>query len=417
MTAPSTSTLSDPPLDLDAARSRAARAALTASTVGRVGLELECHLVDLRSPARQISWPELRSLVESVPALPCASVITTEPGGQLELSAAPQRDVATAVAALQRDEQALTRAVRRAGYGLASIGADPARPVHRVTPVSRYAAMERHFDALGCGRPGRAMMSATAALQVNLDAGPAAGWADRVAHVHRLGPVLVALSACSPLLAGHASGWHSMRQQTWGGIDPARSSPMRLDADPADAWASYALAAPVMLVRGPADDGAAPMTQRLSFAQWAAGSVAIDRPPTGADLDYHLTTLFPPVRLRGYLEIRYLDAVPRRWWPGLAAIVTTLVDDDVAADRAEELCAGLEDAWRTAARDGLQDTALRRAAIGCVDVAARRCPPELRPAVESYAELVARGRTPGDELREHADRVGPLAAMVEVTDG
>jgi len=62
--------------------------------------------------------------------------------------------------------------------------------------------MERHFDALGCGVPGRAMMSATAALQVNVDAGPRDAWATRLRRVHSLGPVLVALSACSRLLAG-----------------------------------------------------------------------------------------------------------------------------------------------------------------------------------------------------------------------
>ena len=69
-----------------------------------------------------------------------------------------------------------------------------------------------------------------------------------------------------------------------------------------------------------------------------------------ADLDYHLTTLFPPVRPRGYVEIRCLDALPDRWWPALAALVATLVDDPVAADEAAELCAPVADAWQTAAR-------------------------------------------------------------------
>ena len=62
-----------------------------------------------------------------------------------------------------------------------------------------------------------------------------------------------------------------------------------------------------------------------------------------ADLDYHLTTLFPPVRPRGYVEIRCLDALPDRWWPAIAAITATLLDDPVAADVAAEPCAPVAD--------------------------------------------------------------------------
>jgi glutamate--cysteine ligase len=407
---------SGPPLALNDARARAAEAALTPAPVGPVGLELECHLVHLGEPSRSVGRAELRSLVSSIPPLPFRSAITTEPGGQLELSTQVQVDVAAAVAALRSDHQVLTGAIRAAGFGLAPIGADPARPPHRVSTASRYVAMERHFDAVGCGQAGRQMMSSTASLQVNLNAGPEAGWADRVAQVHRLGPVLAAMSACSPLLAGHASGWQSMRQETCQGIDRGRCGAMRVGKDPADAWAAYALAAPVMLVRGTSGAGADPVRTRLSFAQWASGHGSFPRPPTGADLDYHLTTLFPPVRLRGYLEIRYLDAVPNPWWPALAAIVTTLIDDEVAAARSAELCEGLTHGWQTAARDGVRPVPLRKAAIGCADVAARRCPPELSAAVERYAELLSRGRTPGDALRERAERVGPLAAMLEVAD-
>jgi glutamate--cysteine ligase len=377
---------------------------------------LEFHLVDRSRPERSITWSELTDLVDTIPALPYASVITTEPGGQLELSSPPQPDVAGAIAALRADQRVLARAVRSAGFGLASIGADPARPLRRITPVSRYAAMERHFDAVGCGRPGREMMSSTAALQVNVNAGPEQMWADRVAHIHHLGPMFVAISACSPLLAGCASGWQSMRQQAWCGIDPGRSRPVQGVADPTRAWASYALAAPVMLVRDPDRSGAEAVTDRISFAEWAAGTSPLRRLPTADDLDYHLTTLFPPVRLRGYLEIRYLDAVPDRFWPALATMLVTLIDDPMAADDAADACAGLEDSWLVAARDGLRNPALLTAARRCVDIAARRCPAELRAEVETYAELVHRGRTPGDDLRETAELRGPLAVLAEAVD-
>lgn len=397
------------------ARAVVAATALTPSAVGPVGLELESHLVDLRHVARRIGWTEIGQLVGNLPAMPARSRVTVEPGGQLELSTTPQPDVVGAVEALRRDHRRLRDALREAGFGIASIGADPARPVHRVNPASRYISMEKHFDALAYGGPGRAMMSATAALQVNLNAGPPERWAERIAHIHRLGPVLGALSACSPLVAGRSSGWRSMRQQIWSELDRARCGPLHA-ADPADGWARYAMAAPVMLVREPGGRTTTPVTDRVTFADWVRGQTGLPRPPTVDDLDYHLSTLFPPVRLRGYLEIRCLDAVPLRWWPALAALTVTLIDDDVAADLAGDACAGVEDSWTVAARDGLADPTLWRAASRCVEIAAARCPDALRPEVERYAELAVGGRTPGDALRERAAECGPLSVLEEVTD-
>jgi glutamate--cysteine ligase len=395
---------------LEAAREHIANAALRETVERRVGLELEFHLVDLAEPSRRPSWEAVQALATGLPPMPSGSSVTVEPGGQLELSTPPTPDLRSSVAALRADRQVLRDGLAAAGYGAAPLGADPARKVERINPSGRYVAMERHFAALGCAGPGRAMMSATAALQVNLDAGPAKRWPERLGLIRDLGPVLVAASACSPYLAGRASGWHSMRQQTWHGIDHSRSDPVGGD-DPAAAWASYALAAPVMLVR----DGARarPVTRRVPFSAWLTGAASIGRRPTMADLDYHLTTLFPPIRPRGYIEIRCLDALPDRWWPALAALTVTLIDDDIAADRAADICRPVRDAWLAAAHDGLADTTLAAAVTACVELAAERCVPELKAEVEAYAELIRSGRTPGDEVRDRALEHGPLRVLEE----
>jgi glutamate--cysteine ligase len=342
--------------------------------------------------------------------MPARSRVTVEPGGQLELSTPPARDVVASIAALREDRAVLRQRLADAGFGAAPLGADPARPVRRINPNGRYVAMERHFAALGCAGPGRAMMTATAALQVNLDAGPAAGWSRRLGLIRDLGPVLVAASACSPYLGGRSSGWRSMRQQAWHGIDHRRSDPVP-GAEPTAAWASYALNAPVMLVRD--GDAVTPVTRRVPFRAWLRGASPIARRPTLADLDYHLTTLFPPIRPRGYVEIRCIDALPDRWWPALAAFTVTLLDDDVAADRAAEICEPVRGAWEVAARDGIGDNALGTAVRDCVDVVARRCDPALKAEVEAYAELIESGRTPGDELATRARSHGPLAVLEE----
>lgn len=399
---------------LEIAREHVVSRALAPSATGLVGLELEFHVVDRHRPADRVEWSRLMSVLDRLPALDGGSRVTVEPGGQVELSTPPLAGVASAVHALQRDAAALAAALAADGLLLASVGADPAREVRRMSPGGRYVAMERHFESIGAAEPGLAMMCATAALQINLDAGPESGWAARVALMHRLGPVLVAISACSPLIAGHASGWRSMRQQVWGQIDRARCGPLLDGSEPAAQWARYALVAPVMLTRDPETATIRPVTRRVPFAAWVSGEAELaERRPTTTDLDLHLTTLFPPVRLRGFLELRCVDAVPTRWWPGLAGLVVTLLDDPRAADVAAEAAQPVVGAWEAAARDGLRDPALARAATRCAEVAVQRCPSDLRPQVESYAELIADRRSPGDELETRAAATSPLRSLEE----
>lgn len=402
--------LFDPADAVEVARDHISRTALAEDAGGRVGLELEFHLVDLARPGRRPTWPDVQAVATGLPPMPSGSLVTLEPGGQIELSTPPTPDLTSSVAALQADREVLRAGLLGVGFGAAPLGADLARPVQRVNPGARYTAMEQHFDALGFAGSGNAMMAATAALQVNLDAGPASGWDDRLGLIRSMVPMLVAASASSPYLGGETSGWHSMRQGTWQGIDHGRSDPVPA-GEPTAAWACYALSAPVMLVR----DGAAftAMTERVSFAAWLQGTAPIRRRPTLVDLDYHLTTLFPPVRPRGYVEIRCIDALPDRWWPALAALTVTLVDDPVAADQATELCLPVADSWQQAARDGMADPAVRRAVTGCVDLAARRCPAPLKHDLEAFAELIVGGHTPSSELRARVERGGPLRVLEE----
>src|SRR5450755_2923812 len=337
------------PLTIDAAYARARRAALASSAIGPVGLEIETHLVDLDS----VADPVPSDLVDQLPGMVAAaagrSAVTLEPGAQFELSAPPAPDICTAVTELRLDAQRVRLALAELRLGLAHAGADPLRPSRRVNRRPRYRAMEQHFAATGRAEPGAVMMNSTAAMQVNLQAGPARGWAERVARAHRLGPTLVAISASSPWLHGHDTGWKSARQRAWHGLDERACGPVPgafepgpvadpgrdADLDPASAWARYALRAPVAFVQ--AHDDAVAVRACVPFERWASGAVRLgSRAPTAADLDTHLTTLFPPVRLRGYLELRYLDMTPPRWWPAIAAVATTLMDDPVAADAATE---------------------------------------------------------------------------------
>jgi glutamate--cysteine ligase len=406
------------PLTLDAAHAYLEASALTDSAVGTVGLEVEAHLVDLAIPARQVDWPRVDAAANAGRSALPHSAVTVEPGGQLEISGPPGEDVVAAVAALRHDEQRLRLVLADRGLGLAHLGADPLRSPVRVNPRSRYSAMEEHYASAGRTVAGRTMMCATAALQVNLQAGPAVGWRDRVAQAHRLGPVLMAVAANSRWVAGRRTGWVSARERAWQRLDPRSTAPIRPDADPVASWARYALAAPVVFVASPHGD-ATPVRTPVPFADWITGQVQLaGRRPAVADLRTHLSTLFPPVRLRGYLEVRFLDISAPRWWPAVAATTAVLMDDPRAADRAAaatEALAHLPGRWSRAARLGLGDVTIAAAARRCLAIAAEHVPAPLAASVTDLAELVESGRCPGDVVDRRIAEVGPEVLLSEVS--
>jgi glutamate--cysteine ligase len=200
--------------------------------------------------------------------------------------------------------------------------------------------MEAFFDY---GGPwGRQMMCGTASVQVCLDAGDdsdgPAGYRWRWRLLHALGPVLVAAFANSPLRDGRPTGWASSRQQVWTRMDPGRTRPPRLDGDPRAAWAAYALDAELMCVRDlHSADWLVP--RGVTLRDWVrlAGTDRAGRRlrrPTVDDLDYHLSTLFPPVRPRGHFELRMIDAQPGDGWIVPLAVCWALLSDAAAAEAA-----------------------------------------------------------------------------------
>lgn len=321
---------------------------------------------------------------------------------------------------MTRDQAVLRSALANAGLGLVFLGADPLRSPVRVNPGARYRAMEQFFAASHSGVPGAAMMTSTAAIQVNLDAGPQEGWAERVRLAHALGPTMIAIAANSPMLGGRFSGWQSTRQRVWGQMDSARCGPI-LGASgdhPGIDWAKYALKAPVMMVRSPDTQDTRAVTDYVPFTDWVDGRVLLDgRRATVADLVYHLTTLFPPVRPRQWLEIRYLDSVPDEVWPAVVFTLVTLLDDPVAADLAVDAVEPVATAWDTAARIGLADRRLYLAANRCLAIAARRVPTELIGAMQRLVDHVDRGVCPADDFSDRVIAGGIASAVTGMMHG
>jgi glutamate--cysteine ligase len=313
----------------------------------------------------------------------------------VELSPPPYPSLATLHGVVTEDLAHLQRRLRCAGLSLGRSGIDAHRPPRRVLHTPRYDAMARSFAR--SGPHGTTMMCSTAALQVCLDAGQPHQTAARWAALHALGPVLMAAFATSARHAGRETGWASARMRAWLGMDPARTGPVGEAADPAAAWARYALRAPLLVLRDRSQPWDAP--PGVTFADWVAG--ALPDPPTLDDLDYHLSTLFPPVRPRGYLEVRYLDAQPDgEWLAPVAVLAALLTDRDVVAE-ATDRAAPAAGRWRSAAHRGLADPVVASAARAVLDLACRHLTDTDLPA--------ASRRTVVDIVRRRlaADRGGP----------
>ena len=405
-------------LNVDTLRRYVAERCLAPSDKGLVGVELELLTYPSADPRLRPPATLLETVVEQT-TLPAASRITLEPGGQVEISTPPLPGLGQALPVAAADLDALVAQLRRFGIEPLCRGLDPLRPPERVLDRPRYAAMEAFLDVEGFA--GRTMMCSTASIQVNLENGSSATLAERWHLAHAVGPVLVAAFAHSPVPGGGGCGPRSARQQVWSVMDPSRTGPVHgpilggdggSPSDPVEEWLRYALAARVMMIRVtpgrflPVDRPVG--SEPLTFAAWMGRGHELGWPALD-DFEYHLTTLFPPVRPRGWLELRMIDALPDPWWRVAAAVTTALLDDpDAGAAALEAVSAppggtGVADHWRSAARHGLADPALRAAAQRAFPAALGalgRLGADLATvaaAEEFYDRFVARGRCPADE--------------------
>ncbi|NUT19125.1 MAG: ergothioneine biosynthesis glutamate--cysteine ligase EgtA [Hamadaea sp.] len=369
----------------------------------QLGVELEWLLVDKRLPRERIPFDTAKAVLTAAGALPRCAALTWEPGGALELSSRPADTLGEALAEMTTELAAARAALGDAGISLVGAGLDPVRPPHRLLDAPRYAAMETFLDRRGDA--GRWMMTGTASVQVCVHSGHERpgplGFRERWRLAHDLGPVLVASFANSPIARGVPTGWRSTRQAVWSSLDPSRTRPPIGD-DPREAWARYALDAEVLAVR--TTQGPWLVPEGLTFRDWIR--TGQPRTPTADDLAYHLTTLFPPVRPRGYLELRMIDAQPGDRWTVPFAVATALLTDARAADRAADACEPLRRiprVWQQAARHGLSRPAFAAAAATCFEAALDAlprlgAPPPVSARVAQYADrFVLRGLTPADD--------------------
>ncbi|CAM4254474.1 ergothioneine biosynthesis glutamate--cysteine ligase EgtA [Nocardia ninae] len=350
-----------------------------------------------------------RSIAPDSPesALPGGSRVTIEPGGQIELSSAPFADAAQLNTSLRDDARLLRELLESRSIRTVSVAADADRRPKRLLQLPRYRAMEQTFA--GIGPFGKLMMCNTAATQVSVDAGAdRADIAARWTALYAIGPALLAAFACSPALRGAPAGeWASQRMRAWLRLDNARTRPPLMDwVDPIHGYSRWALDVPLLCVRRPDDHARAPGDSDTgwspppgaTFADWLSGALddEVGRRPDRNDLDYHLTTLFPPVRASGYLEVRYIDAQPGDGWTVPIHVLDALMSSRTVVAEATAIAAPLAGHWLDAARYGLADLDIRAVAVELLTLAAAHAATdEAVREIEAAAERCRSGQGPG----------------------
>jgi len=387
------------------------RRVLTEADVHRF-VEERCFPIGTRRVGAELEWfvtgsaPHDR-VVEAADQgpFPAGSTLTFEPGGQVELSSPTLADAGATWSALETDSAELRRRLGAVGADLLAVGVHPDRVPRRLLRQPRYDAMETYWTDVGEHEPGAglAMMCTTAAVQVSLDAATddaASGRDGRWRLAHALSPVLAAAFANSPVALGRATGWRSTRLGIWEALDRTRTSPALRTGRAVDDWTAYLLDANVMLLRQ--TDTYRPLRRAFPFGRWLAEGHELGWPDLD-DLVYHLSTVFPPVRAKGWLELRSMDALAAPWWPVPIAVAAALLDDPEAADEAALVTGRASWCWCEAPRwslsyEPLADAARHCFALASAGLARLGIAAELIGLVDAYRDrYVERARCPADD--------------------
>jgi glutamate--cysteine ligase len=361
--------------------------------------------------------------------------VSLEPGGQLELSGATLETIHQTCDEVNEHLREVKAVADAIGAGFIGLGAAPewTHAQMPVMPKGRYALMTPYMERVGT--TGTMMMYRTCTVQVNLDFASEADMVAKFRTSLALQPVATALFAASPFWEGRVNGWKSWRARIWRDLDPARTGMLPFAFDDGfgfERYADYAIDVPMYFVYR---DGRYIDALGQSFRDFMAGRLPAlpGEKPTFSDWADHLTTIFPEVRIKRFMEMRGADGGPWRRICALPALWVGLLYHPPSLAASWDLCrdwtADEREALRhDAARHGLdaavrgrplRDLARDVLAIAREGLAARARPgaggaiPDETHFLDALNEIVETGQTPADELlaRYHGDWGGDLARI------
>ena len=265
--------------------------------------------------------------------------ITLEPGGQFELSGAPLRSIHETCTEVGRHLQQVKQVGSELGIGLLGMGMNPKWPRADTPwmPKDRYKIMRRQMERKG--KLGIDMMTRTCTVQANLDFASEADMVKKLRVSLALQPIATALFADSPFTDGKPNGFMSFRSHVWTDTDPDRCGTLPFAFESGmgfERYVDYMLDVPMYFVyrNGEYIDVAGE-----SFRDFMKGKLPAlpGEIPTMGDWSDHVTTAFPEVRLKRYIEMRGADGGPWDRLCALPALWVGLLYDDQALDAAWDL--------------------------------------------------------------------------------
>jgi len=289
-----------------------------------------------------------------------AGGISLEPGGQFELSGAPHADMHAAAAELHQHLDDCHVVGEPLNIHFLGIGVTPLWSVAEIPamPKSRYGIMTPYMDKVGT--LGTSMMYRSATVQSNLDFSNEADMVKKLRVSLALQPVVTALFANSPFVDGKPSGFLSFRSHIWLNTDRARTGMLPFvfeDGMGFDRYAEHALDVPMYFVIRNGDYVNVAGESFRAFLDGKLPQLPGER-PTVKDWENHLSTLFPEVRLKQFLEMRGADMGDADSVLALSALWVGLLYDDAALDGAWQLVKDWTDEERQALRDEVPRTAI-----------------------------------------------------------
>jgi glutamate--cysteine ligase len=292
--------------------------------------------------------------------------ISLEPGGQFELSGAPLDSVHDTCSEVNEHLQQVREIGDQLGIGFLGLGASPVwtRAETPVMPKGRYNIMAPYMDKVGS--MGRDMMFRTCTVQVNLDFASEADMVKKLRVSVALQPIATALFANSPFLEGKPNGFLSFRSHVWTDTDNARAGMLPFafeDGMGYERYTDYALDVPMYFVMR---NGKFINTAGESFRKFLDGKLPQlpGEKPVLKDWADHLTTIFPEVRLKRYLEMRGADSGPWRRLCALPAFWTGILYNSEALDAAWDLVKGFDTETRQQLRNDVPTQALKAKIAG-----------------------------------------------------
>ncbi len=289
------------------------------------------------------------------------SSVSLEPGGQFELSGAPLTSIHETCDEVGKHLREVREIADPLGIAFLGLGFSPLWSLEDtpMMPKGRYNLMKAYMPKVG--RLGHQMMFRTCTVQTNLDFGSEADMVKKMRVALALQPLGTALFANSPFAEGRANGFLSYRSQIWTDTDPDRTGMLPFvfeDGFGFERYVDYALDVPMYFVRR---GGAYMDATGLSFRDFLDGRLPIlpGEKPALDDWEDHLSTIFPEVRLKRFIEMRGSDAGPWDMLCAFSAFWTGLLYCDDALDAAWQLVKGWSAAERETMRQGVRVVGLQ----------------------------------------------------------